>query len=284
VIKTFDPPGIGAAHLQESYLLQLRAKSYSLAELLIRDHFQDLVNSRFTAIQKKLRLTSSDLQETLHTLSRLPMHPAALFDQSAERPLIADLSIQELEDRWILHIGEEELPLIHLNTDYLNLFATMHRGDEKDTMKSWITSARWLQRCVKRRKDTLNRIGRLLIKTQTAFLQNTGELKPLGIDDLARYLNVHESTAWRAIAHKTLSCPQGLIPLQQFFSDSSKADGVKNLLKILINQEDKSSPYTDDDLVRELSQKGVACARRTIAKYRKLLKLGPAHQRKSLGT
>jgi RNA polymerase sigma-54 factor len=72
--------------------------------------------------------------------------------------------------------------------------------------------------------------------------------------------------------------------LQQFFSDSSKADGVKNLLKILINQEDKSSPYTDDDLVRELSQKGVACARRTIAKYRKLLKLGPAHQRKSLGT
>ncbi len=280
VLKTFDPPGVAAQTLQESYLLQMTAKPYSLAEVLIRDHFADLLKGRFAAIQKKLNVSYAELQKALDTLSRLPMHPASQCSAAPYHPLIADLTIREREERWVVEVGEEEMPPLKLRSDYLTLYTMLGASAEKKTLRTWITGARWLQRCLKRRKETLFSIGELLLKTQKAFLTQTGPVIPLAVCELARYLEVHESTAWRAVVNKTLHAPQGMIPLKRFFSESSKTDGARELIETLIGMEDKKAPLTDEALSKELSSKGLTCARRTITKYRKLLKFASAKQRR----
>ncbi len=110
-----------------------------------------------------------------------------------------------------------------------------------------------------------------------------GEIVPIDIQELARLLDVHPSTAWRAVASKTLACPRGLIPLKQFFSESAISKPIKELLRRLIQQEDRTRPLTDDAIMKKLQSHGFRCARRTVAKYRRALNINAAARRKVLG-
>ena len=150
-------------------------------------------------------------------------------------------------------------------------------------MRRWATSAKWLQRCLKRRQELLKAIGRLLLKTQAPWLRMEGEITPVSIQELSEVLHVHPTTAWRAVSNKTLASPRGMVPLERFFFESAAAETTKEALQRLILQEDKANPLTDEALCLKLRQKGILCARRTIAKYRKELSIAPAQQRKLLG-
>lgn len=277
VIQTFDPPGIGARNLQEALLLQLKRKSYSLAEILIRDHFQDLLQSRFKTIQKQLNVAPSDFSMALNQISKLRMRPAEAFDREMPSQWIADLIIKESETGWTLQVGEEELPPFRIREEYSALNCSQ---EEKETLKEWHVSARWLCRCLSRRRELLLKIGKLLLTTQARYFETGKDVKPIYISDLAKILGVHPTTAWRAVANKSLSTPYGMCPLQKFFSEAASKDPIKELLLRLIKQEDKAAPYTDEALSCLLQENGVSCARRTVSKYRKSMKIGSAIQRK----
>lgn len=55
---------------------------------------------------------------------------------------------------------------------------------------------------------------------------------------------------------------------------------VRDKLQALITAEDKMKPLSDEALSTMLEAQGISCARRTIAKYRRTLEIGNAHQRK----
>ncbi|MCP4379684.1 MAG: RNA polymerase sigma-54 factor, partial [bacterium] len=57
-------------------------------------------------------------------------------------------------------------------------------------------------------------------------------------------------------------------------------DVVRTKLQEVIDNEDKSKPFNDDQLAEELSKKGFTIARRTVAKYRRILEIPPARKRK----
>ncbi len=281
IIQTFDPPGIGARNLQEALLLQLKRNSYSLSEILVRDHFEDLLHSRFKAIQKRLGISPADFSAALNRISKLRMRPAEAFAQEPPSRWIADLIINESEEGWIVQVGEEELPAFRISESYQSLHKQCSE-EEKETLKSWHVSARWLSRSIRRRREMLLRIGNLLLKKQALYFETGKGAKPIGIRELAVTLGVHPTTAWRAAANKMLSTPYGTVPLSNFFSESASKDPIKDLLRQLIKQEDKSAPHTDDALSHLLRENGLICARRTVSKYRKFLKIGSATQRKTL--
>ena len=281
-LQTFDPPGICARNLQECLLLQLqREASHPLGEKLLKEHYEDLLHGRFSLIQKRLHISPPILQEVLSSLARLRFRPAASFDFCPTRPLFPDITIRECDGIWQLQIGEEILPAISLRTDYLTLDL---KGAEKETMRRFATSAKWLQRCLKRRKEVLKIIGHLLVQKQTAWLRLEGEITPISVQELSLILHVHPTTAWRAVSNKVLASPRGMIPLERFFFESAAAQTTKEILKNMILQEDKSNPLTDEELALQLQKKGIDCARRTVAKYRKELSIASAMQRKALGT
>ena len=57
-------------------------------------------------------------------------------------------------------------------------------------------------------------------------------------------------------------------------------DAVKEKLKMIIDNEDKHNPLNDDEIVDKLKEQGIEIARRTVAKYRKILNIPPARQRR----
>jgi RNA polymerase sigma-54 factor len=86
---------------------------------------------------------------------------------------------------------------------------------------------------------------------------------------------VHESTISRAVANKTVQLPnRRIIPFSSFFDRSLN---VRTVLKDLIA--DESSPLSDSELSEMLAEKGFSVARRTVAKYRAMEGILPAHLR-----
>ena len=267
ILQTFDPPGICARTLQESFMCQTESKS-PLLKRLIRDHFQDLLSGRFSLIRKKLRCSREKLRELLDTVSQLSPRPAASFESFSPVPLIPDLTLKKIEQEWVIEIGEEELPLIQLRSDVSPILSHA-MPEEKETVRGWIHRARWLQRALLRRRKLLLEIGKMLGESHC---QPTS----LSINELAKKLEIHPSTAWRLVAHKSVAIPSGIKPLRDFFSHRKP---VQELLQRLIDQEDKAHPFTDEELTRKLKEQGFSYARRTISALRRRMKLRSSIQR-----
>jgi RNA polymerase sigma-54 factor len=280
ILQTFDPPGICARSLQESFVNQLRSKKDPLAQKIIREHFHDLLSGRFSLLRKKMRCSPEKLREALHTISQLASRPAVSFESTPSVPMVADLSIVKLEQGWLLTVEEQELPLVSLRPDASSLLAQAKK-EEKETVRNWLSRARWLQRALCRRRDLLRRIAKILIRTQSSYFAHEGEMIPISIEETAQYVHVHPSTVWRAIVNKVVASPRGMTPLSRFFATATSKASMNTLLQRLISQEDKKRPLTDEELMQKIQAQGFACARRTVAHYRKRLKLRSSLHRKA---
>jgi RNA polymerase sigma-54 factor len=152
-----------------------------------------------------------------------------------------------------------------------------------------VLSGKWLLKNICQRNDTLHKIAEQLLERQKEFLSSPeGKLVPLTMKSVAEAIEVHESTVARAVANKYVECPRGLLPLRKFFTnalidragDEVSSSTVKDALREILDQEDKAKPLSDDALSKHLNERGINCARRTVAKYRTQFGIGNASQRK----
>lgn len=105
---------------------------------------------------------------------------------------------------------------------------------------------------------------------------------------MADELDLHESTIARAVANKYVDSPRGLLLMRSFFTsaltnnrgEEISAKTAHDMIKEAIANEDSHHPLTDEAISDLLKEKGIKCARRTVAKYRTALKLGSAQQRR----
>lgn len=265
-LQLFDPPGIAARSLQDSLLIQLRIKGKNgLAYQLIAEHYDDLLHNRIPLLQKKLGCSYEVLKKAIaEDIVPLNLKPAGNFTSTPLPKLTPDLSIhQDENDAWIVEVNEDPLPKFRVSD----------------------SSGKWLQRNIERRHETLRQIGWQLIKLQGAYLSgDSNELQPMTMEEMGEAIHLHESTVARAVAHKYLWCPRGLLPLRHFFTTAIGGisnQTVKQLLQQLIESENKSKPLSDQHLAQMFAERGIPCARRTIAKYRQALKLPNASQRRT---
>ncbi len=289
----FDPVGIGAKDVRMTLMIQLEVlgKIESLGYEILKNHFQDLIEHRLSNIEKKLKISKEELKTILQKeISTLQPHPGYQFLNTTAPAIIPDVIIDYEEDRWNVDVNEKPLPHLKVAPKYLNELSSNHLpSQERDFMRKYLASSNWLFRILGRRKKTLRDITRLLIQKQGAYLNGEhNRLVPMTMREIAEILELNESTIARAIADKYIASPRGLLKMRHFFThklntpDGEKISNqtAKDLLIKLIEQEDKSSPLTDDAISSRLKQKGIPCARRTIAKYRKQLSIAPAYQRK----
>ncbi|MBS0624612.1 MAG: RNA polymerase factor sigma-54 [Verrucomicrobia bacterium] len=282
-IQALDPPGIGARSLQESLLIQLRRQKdkNSLAYRLVKEHFDDLLHGRYTSLKKKLEITPVEISQAIQKLAKLQLRPAVGFKEVPAPTAIPDLRALKMDQNWIIEVAEEEFPPIQIRKDLHEILPKLAQS-EKKTVRSWLISAKWLLRSLNRRKTMLHTIALHLIRKQADFLDQRAPLQEIDVQDLAVLVGVHESTIHRALSGKIIEGPWGTIPLRSLLSQTASIDRSKMMLQRLIEQENKKSPLTDEELSEALHQQGIDMARRTVAKYRKELKLGSATQRKRL--
>jgi len=281
-LQTFDPPGIFARNLQEALLLQLKAQGevHAPSFHLIQDCFDDLIHGRYATIKKKMG--PIDLSTAIQKLSRLRLRPSEAFGEtfkSEPNPVtVADLRIVQTELGWTIETSDEELPKFQISAEYEAVVP--QSAEEKESLRGWSTAAKWLMRSLKRRRQILVQIGAFLIRKQAPYLSQKGNLRPLALQDLATHLHLHESTLSRALAGKYAETPRGLIPLRALITSYPETGQAKEALAQLITEENKKNPLTDDQFATILRSKGYKVARRTVAKYRKELKIGLASARK----
>lgn len=292
-IQSFEPNGVGASTIQESLLIQLRClnKEGTLAYQIVRDHYDALLHNHIPLIQKELKRTYEEIQEAIeHDIAKLDLHPGRQFSSGTSQSIVPDVTLRQENDKLLVEVERDSTPSLRLNLRYLNMLKEPSISNEtKHFIKHHLFSARWLMRNLQQRYSTLERIAQsLAVRQYDYFTKAEGQLVPLTMKTLADELNVHESTIARTVANKYIYSPRGLFPLRAFFTtkyvseegDDLSSSTVKQALLALIEQEDKKRPLSDEKLSGMLKQKGIPCARRTVAKYRTSLQIGNTQQRK----
>jgi RNA polymerase sigma-54 factor len=293
-VQDFDPPGIAARSVQEALQIQLRrqGKRKSLAYQIVAEHYEDLLHNRIPLICRGLGVDAEAIQEAVRQdIQCLDLQPGAGFDAGPVQLVVPDVSIIDEGGQLVVKVNDESLPPLRLNRRYMQMLEDSSLCQEdRDYISKKAISGRWLLRNIHQRNETLFRIAESLVEKQYAFLsQADGELRPLTMKSVAEEISVHESTVARAVANKYVDCPRGLLPLRSFFSNSyvSKqgedfsSHGVKQVLQELIEGEDKRKPLSDEALSKLMREKGIDCARRTVAKYRREMNIGNTTQRRS---
>ena len=292
-IQTFEPYGVGAASIQESLLIQLRClhKEQTLAYQIVRDYYEQLLHNHIPLIQKNLKCSFEEIQQAIEKdISKLDLHPGTHFSTRHPQILIPDVTLRQENEQLIVEVERDYAPPLRLNHRYLKMMDDPSVPTEtKHFIKRHVFSARWLMRNLQQRYSTLERIAQsLAVKQYEFFTQPDGKLIPLTMKSLADELNVHESTIARTVANKSIYSPRGLFALRTFFTNKYVSEEgqdlssttVKHAILDLIKGENKSHPLSDEKISVLLKQKGIPCARRTVAKYRLLLKIGNTQQRR----
>lgn len=292
-IQTFDPYGIGGKDLRESFLIQLRChkKDQTIAYRLIAEHYDDLLHNRLPLIKKSLGCTLEAVTEAIdNDIAHLDLHPGMWYSRRPVQYIKPDVLIKQENDELIVEVVDDYFPPLRFNRRYMRMLEDPSLTVEtKDFIKQKIVSAKWLLKNIHQRNETLSRITHSLCARQKDFfLKPDGQLTPLTMKVLADELSVHESTIARAVANKYVDTPKGLLALRSFFTvayhteegDDISARTVKDVLKKIIDDEDKKRPLSDNKISQLLKKRGMDCARRTVAKYRAELNIGNTPQRK----
>jgi len=292
IVQTFEPYGIGARDLQECLLIQLRAqdKAATPAYQMVKEHFSDLLQGRLHLLQKKLKVTQEEMQKKiLNEVRMLSFHPAALLQDTPVLPAYPDIFLKKDGAKWVVEVNEEDLPKFRLHPRYLQLLQEGISPEEERTLRSFMQAGKWLMRSVNRRRKVLRDIALYMVKKQQPFLQGQKALLPLSVKEIAHTLFLHESTVARAVTEKYIDTPFGVKPLRFFLShaftskngEEVSVKAIKSSLLNILEHEDKLHPYSDQELTTQLHSQGLPCARRTVSKYRKSLKISSKGRRKA---
>jgi RNA polymerase sigma-54 factor len=292
VVQSLDPPGVGARDLRECLLLQLAGSDgrYDLERLLITDHLEDLQMNRYPKIIKETGRSLQEIRQAADMVCSLNPKPGAAFTTERPHYVLPDVRVEELNGGYDVVMCDDYVPRLRISRRYLRLLRSPDTSpEEKEYVKKKLQSAKWLIDSIQQRRSTLQRIMEEVVKTQREFLdRGIRFLKPLKMGVVADAAGVHVSTVSRAIADKYAQTPRGLFPIKFFFAGSAQADddgsgmsraSVQDLVREVIDREDKRDPLSDGDIVKALKEQGVDVARRTVTKYRQAMEIPPSRQR-----
>ena len=294
-IQLFDPVGVAARDLKECLLIQLGQMSVRdpLAEKIVWEHLSLLKNRNYPAIAKRLGVSADRVNQAAFLISKLDPKPGKAFGGDVTQEIIPDVYIYKVEGEYVISLNDEDLPRLKVNSLYrgiLNESRSALEGDRKYIQEK-LRSALWLIRSIHQRQRTIYKVTKSIIKFQREFLdQGIQFLKPLVLRDVAEDIQMHESTISRVTHNKYVHTPQGIYELKFFFNagiassqgETMASESVKNLLREIIAKEDPRKPYSDEKLVQILKGMDIHIARRTISKYRELMKILSSNERRKI--
>jgi RNA polymerase sigma-54 factor len=302
LVQTLDPTGVGARNLSECLRLQLDAMEedeelaeghdFPLERSLVNFHLEDLAQNRYPQISKRLGVSIDAIKLAVRRLARLTPHPGRQFAPNDAPPITPDATIylDEATNKYEIKMRNDPSDNLYVKKKYRMMLADKSVDKKtREFLSDKVRSARWLMDAIAQRKSTISRVIRVVVDAQQEFFEKGPEfLKPLPMIGVADQLGIHVATVSRAVSEKYIETPVGIFPLRRFFSmgttDSSGKemswDAVKEKIRQIIENEDKDNPLNDDEIVDKVKEQGIDLARRTVAKYRKILNIPTARQRK----
>ena len=293
IIQSLDPVGVAARDLSECLLLQLNPniKHLKRVRTLIANHLDDLQHNRLPQIQKATGYTIEQIREAWEELKKLDPKPASHFANRFVPSITPDLRLKRGEQgQYIVEMDEGPARSLYISKYYRQRLANgQATAEEKEFIKRKITAAQWLIESIEQRRNTLTRVAQAIVDHQTRFLDDGPEfLEPLKMQQIADKVGVHVTTVSRAVDDKWIETPRGILALKRFFVGGTTNDAGEDIawdkirlaLQKLIDEENKSKPYSDDEIVKRLKSLGLNVARRTVTKYRQKMNIPSSRQRR----
>ena len=305
-IYLLDPAGVGAKNLQQCLELQLIRKPKNqvvdLALKIIKNHFDQFSKKHFEKIKAKLNIDDDLLKKSIKEIEKLNPRPGGSHNENNKlnSSIVPDFTIKIIDGELKLELNSRNAPELFVSNEYKNMLAGYNESktknkNQKDAVifiKQKLDSAKWFIDAIKQRNQTLIYTMTAILNFQKKYFLSGDEskIKPMILKDIAEKINMDISTISRVANSKYVDTPYGIKLIKSFFSEgikNSKGEEistieVKKSLEEIIFNENKKSPYTDDQLTKLLNGKGYPIARRTVAKYREMIGSPVARLRKKL--
>lgn len=293
LLQSFEPAGVGARNLGECLWLQLNAlppdtPHLDLAKTLVKEHLPLLAEREYGKLKKLMGLSDQQFLQVRQLITSLNPRPGAAFAPLDARYVLPDVLVKKVKGLWIASLNPDAVPKLRINEMYAGILRANREGG--GGLSAQLQEARWLIKNVQQRFETILKVSQAIVDRQRMFFEH-GEvaMRPLTLKEIAETVDLHESTISRVTTQKYMMTPRGLFEFKYFFGSSlateeggaTSSTAIKALIKQFIEAENPMKPLSDNAIAEQLGKQGFVVARRTVAKYRELMNIPPANQRKS---
>lgn len=294
VIQEMDPPGVAARDLRECLLLQLTQAAEpqtELAKAIVDRYLEELAARKYSLIAQALEVDDTAVSQAAALIRTLNPQPGRLFEADDTTYVTPEIFVERnAKGEWVVVLDDNQLPHIRISNHYRKLLEDPNTTNEvKSYVRERIRSGAFLVKSIHQRQRTIQMITSEIVAAQQEFLeQGVSALRPMTMAEVAEKVGVHETTVSRTVANKYMQTPVGLFELKYFFTPGLKtSDGstisnksVQDIIETMIREESPAAPLSDQTIQERLKEEGIKIARRTVAKYRTILKIPPSHQRR----
>lgn len=293
VIQTFEPVGVGARNLKECLIIQLASKGLldEAVEYIIQNHLEDLGDNKLNKVSKATGIPVNQVQLVCDLIRTLEPKPGRSFSTGESvKYIVPDVTVEKINGEYVVMSNESSVPHIKVSSYYSSLVSS-YKNDEELTkyLNDKLNSAFWLIKSIEQRKRTIYNVASAVVEHQKEFFDKGPKyLKTLTLKQVAESIGMHESTISRSVNGKYMQTPRGVFEIKYFFSsgitgqdgEGVSSNSIKTMIKEIIDGEDHAKPYSDQDIVGILSEKGIEISRRTVAKYREGMNILSSSKRK----
>jgi RNA polymerase sigma-54 factor len=295
LMQTFDPVGVCARDLRECLLIQAKYLGFenSIVTDIISGHLSNLEKKNYKAICKALKKSMDEVVSAINVIKNLEPKPGRQYNDDTPQYINPDIYVYKLENDFVILLNDDGMPKLRVNSFYKSSISRGKKisGDAEDYIQEKMRSAAWLIKSIHQRQKTIYRVMESILRFQRDFFEKgIAHLKPMVLRDVAQDIGMHESTISRVTTNKYAFTPQGIFELKYFFNSSiRRAHGgtiasasVQDKIRQIILSEDPKKPYSDDKIAQLLKKDEIHIARRTVAKYREMLRVLPSNKRKQI--
>jgi RNA polymerase sigma-54 factor len=296
LVRSLDPVGTCTGDYHESLKVQAKLLQntpdgidYSKAVETALENLELLEREKYQTLAKKTGIDEEELREIYEYIKKLSPFPGRAFAPAEIRYVVPDIKVVREKDEFSINLNDEAFPVLGINPFMEKLGKQKGPSEAKDFARENIREARLFINHLSQRNKTLVRVAAAILEFQRSFFINGPKyLAPLTLSDIARELDIHETTVSRTANGKYMQTEWGIYEIRYFFTNSISGTGsggsrfskesVKQIIKEIITAENRL--LSDQEISALLNQKGIALARRTVAKYRKELDMGSSYARK----
>lgn len=292
LVQSLEPAGVGARNVAECLALQLPEIQdeglRELAGLIIERHMDKLAQHDIGTLARRLERAPAEIEAACDRIRHMDPRPGWRLGAADTRYLTPDVIARKVRDQWVAVLNPAIVPRVKLNQRYADLFRR-HRDGRHAELAAHLQEARWTVRNVEQRFSTILSVAEAILKRQKQFLEHGPlAMKPMALREIADEVGLHESTVSRVTNNKYIATPAGVFELKYFFSrpmptangGACSATAIRGVVKDMIDAEDPVNPLSDAEIARRLARQGLTVARRTVTKYRQLMKIAAVEQRR----
>ncbi|MEM7056301.1 MAG: RNA polymerase factor sigma-54 [Pseudomonadota bacterium] len=292
LLQACEPTGVGARDVSECLALQLAEREPVNPEMRkLMEHMDLLAKGDLKRLQSICDVDAQTLGKMIAELRTLNPRPCAGYEAVQAQTVVPDIVLTRSDwGGWRIELNADTLPNVLIDRTYKAEFSGTDCAETKTYLADCQANASWLIKSLDQRARTILKVATEILRRQEKFFEGgISGLQPLTLKAVADAISMHESTVSRVTSNKYMATDRGIFELKFFFTNAVGGDdgdvaasAVRHRIKQLVQAEPANDIMSDDAIVDVLRKEGIDLARRTVAKYRKNLRIPSSVERRRL--